>query len=223
MSWMNNWQRSPRQDRRVVVDGKFVELVPLPKDVTEQEQSALEAVTEQVSIPAQEQTEGAPQQVNELGSVNPSIYIDRAKQGVHRAKPTSALVAYGADRVPEQKEAEVSYPTGSLGEYTPEEENYSAFNLDGPEHKQADEEMKDAMATALLKKMVELELAKQSESEKLKDKAVFKLGEEGVVATISEYADYQTNAELVNLDEPVEQTERKTSRRFRAVAKGGLY
>ena len=168
MSWMNNWQRSPRQDRRVVVDGKFVELVPLP-DVTEREQSALEVVAEPVNVPVQEQTEGAPQQVNELGSVNSSIYIDRAKQGVHRAEPTSALVAYGADRAPEQKEAEVSYPTGSLGEYAPEEENYSAFNLDGPEHKQADDEMKDAMATALLKKMVELELAKQSESEKLQD------------------------------------------------------
>ncbi len=45
MNWLNNWQRSPRQNRRTVIDGKFVELAPLEKD-TEREESTLEIVTE---------------------------------------------------------------------------------------------------------------------------------------------------------------------------------
>ena len=125
VDWKNKWQRSPRQDRRVVVDGKFVELTPLP-NVTEREQSALEMISEGSpveDIPVQEQTEGAPQQVNSLGSVNPSTYLDRARQGVHKEKPTSALVAYGAGMAPEQTEAEVSYPTGSLGEHVEQTES----------------------------------------------------------------------------------------------------
>jgi hypothetical protein len=28
-SWMKKWQRSPRQDRRVLIDGKFVEKGPV--------------------------------------------------------------------------------------------------------------------------------------------------------------------------------------------------
>jgi hypothetical protein len=116
--WKNKWQRSPRQDRRVVVDGKFVELVPLP-GVTEREQSALEVVVEPVNVPVQEQT------------------------------------------------AEISYPTSSLGEHAPDEENYSAFNLDGPEHKQAAEDLRDEMANVCFKAMGMPTLP--SESEKLQD------------------------------------------------------
>lgn len=58
--WMSRWQRSPRQDRRVVEDGVFVELgkVHLPEppveEVPEQEQSALELVTEAPKVPERE-------------------------------------------------------------------------------------------------------------------------------------------------------------------------
>lgn len=47
MSWLNQWQRSPRQDRRTVIDGKFVELAPPTPSVVvpEAEESALEIVT----------------------------------------------------------------------------------------------------------------------------------------------------------------------------------
>jgi hypothetical protein len=177
MSWMDKWQRSPRQDRRVVVDGKFVELVPLP-DVTEREQSALEVVEEQVNAPVLEQ----------------GVHIDRPKQGVHTKKPDSRLVAMGAGFAPEDAptvendalffdrelidslkatNAQISYPTGSLGEHVPDESvseqlqaqleplpdvvgadgNYSAFDLDGPEHKQAAEDFKDRLADTMLKAM----------------------------------------------------------------------
>ncbi len=49
-SWMNKWQRSPRQDRRVLVNGKFVELTEpiLPEVKEEQPESALEIVREEV-------------------------------------------------------------------------------------------------------------------------------------------------------------------------------
>ena len=57
--WMNKWTRSPRQDRRVIEDGKFVELgkvqVPEPppaEEVTEREQSALELVVEGQKLPS---------------------------------------------------------------------------------------------------------------------------------------------------------------------------
>lgn len=61
--WMNKWARSPRQDRRVIEDGKFVELgkVQLPEsptEVPEREQSALEIVQEPVNVPVREEISG---------------------------------------------------------------------------------------------------------------------------------------------------------------------
>lgn len=63
--WMNKWTRSPRQDRRVIEDGKFVELgkvqVPEPppaEEVTEREQSALELVVLAPNVPAREEISG---------------------------------------------------------------------------------------------------------------------------------------------------------------------
>ena len=58
-NWLNKWGRSPRQDRRVIEDGKFVEQgkihTPEPLvEVPEQEQSALEIVQEPVNVPVQE-------------------------------------------------------------------------------------------------------------------------------------------------------------------------
>jgi len=50
-NWMNKWQRSPRQDRRVLIDGKFVEQGPVqyPEPVQEEQQeSALEVIHEAV-------------------------------------------------------------------------------------------------------------------------------------------------------------------------------
>lgn len=62
-SWMSKWARSPRQDRRVIEDGKFVELgkVQLPEptpEVPEREQSALEIVKETANVTEQEQISG---------------------------------------------------------------------------------------------------------------------------------------------------------------------
>lgn len=63
-TWLSKWQRSPRQDRRVVENGKFVELgkvqipEPLAEEVPEQEQSALELVTEAPKVPEREQISG---------------------------------------------------------------------------------------------------------------------------------------------------------------------
>ncbi|HXQ38132.1 MAG TPA: hypothetical protein VN843_29275 [Anaerolineales bacterium] len=59
-SWLNKWGRSPRQDRRVIEDGKFVELgkvyEPPVENVPEQEQSALEIVHEPANVPVREQS-----------------------------------------------------------------------------------------------------------------------------------------------------------------------
>jgi len=58
--WLSKWGRSPRQDRRVIEDGKFVELgkvhgPPTPENVPVQEQSALEIVHEPTNVPVREQ------------------------------------------------------------------------------------------------------------------------------------------------------------------------
>ena len=58
-NWLNKWGRSPRQDRRVIENGKFVEQGKIhtpepPAEVPEQEQSALEIVQEPVNVPVQE-------------------------------------------------------------------------------------------------------------------------------------------------------------------------
>lgn len=74
--WMSKWQRSPRQDRRVVENGRFVEQgkVHLPEppaeEVPEREQSALEIVTETPKIPEREQetTNGSTTTVVDDGS-----------------------------------------------------------------------------------------------------------------------------------------------------------
>jgi len=55
-NWMNKWQRSPRQDRRVLIDGKFVEQGPVqypepPQE--EQPESALEVVQEPIDAVAE--------------------------------------------------------------------------------------------------------------------------------------------------------------------------
>lgn len=52
-NWMDKWKRSPRQDRRVVINGKFVEQAPVhvpeaPKE--EQSQSALEIVHDPTAV-----------------------------------------------------------------------------------------------------------------------------------------------------------------------------
>lgn len=58
--WLNKWGRSPRQDRRVIENGKFVEQGKVhapepPIEVPEQEQSALEIVQEPVNVPVREE------------------------------------------------------------------------------------------------------------------------------------------------------------------------
>jgi hypothetical protein len=100
MNWMDKWQRSPRQDRRVVVDGKFVELVPLPKP-PEREQSALEVVT-------------ATDYVMPIGE----FATDSAEHKL--------LTDLESRQKEELKElAQIAYPTGSLGEHVPDEPSVS--------------------------------------------------------------------------------------------------
>jgi hypothetical protein len=46
-SWLKKWQRSPRQDRRVLIDGKFVEKGPVhqPKPPVEEESQPVPEAT----------------------------------------------------------------------------------------------------------------------------------------------------------------------------------
>src|SRR6266478_2866034 len=84
-------KRSPRQDRRVIVNGKFIEqtgvILPTPEPEVN---TALEVVHETVDV---QSSEGVAGEVNKLGSVNPSIYIGRPRQGVHTTPVNSLLSA----------------------------------------------------------------------------------------------------------------------------------
>lgn len=146
--WMNKWKRSPRQDRRVVVDGKFVELVPLP-DVTEREQSALEMISE-----------GAPVEDD----------VDKAFKFLEPSQlPPGVTILDSGGQSGGILTAEVSYPTGSLGEHVPDEPSVSELL----------QEQLEPLPTT-----------------------VFKLGEEGVVATLGDYQDYETNTPIVDIQAP---------------------
>jgi len=83
-NWMNKWQRSPRQDRRVLIDGKFVEQGPVqypepPQE--EQQESALEVVqipTEVIEARAQEAIDAkqAPLSPAEVHDLALEIVVD---------------------------------------------------------------------------------------------------------------------------------------------------
>lgn len=140
-NWKNKWQRSPRQDRRVVVDGKFVELVPLPEKE--------KVPGEQVNVPVQED-------VLVLGAEDSKVFTEAL---LNPSEPNEAL----------KKAAEISYPTGSLGEHVPDEPSVSELL----------QEQLEPLPTT-----------------------VFKLGEEGVVATLGDYQDYETNTPIVDIQAP---------------------
>jgi len=152
--WTDKWKRSPSRDRRVVVDGKFVELAPLPKTDIEQ---PIDAVAE-----------GYELSIGYRDFVPPSDCVVVLDAEDSKVFAEALLNPPAANEVLKTAGSLISYPTGSLGEHVSLSEqlqaeleplpvgsdgNYSAFDLDGPEHKQSSEELRTQMAELMFKEM----------------------------------------------------------------------
>ena len=139
--WMSRWQRSPRQDRRVVENGKFVEqgqvqLPEPPPEVPEQEQSALEIV----------QTEKISGTVFEEARYDESVDTETASAGGNVPLDTPNGPSEGG--LESSGESNDSNPREAVG-VTEEVSNPSVSTAEGPsvsEASQAELEPIDAVA-----------------------------------------------------------------------------
>lgn len=107
-NWLSKWGRSPRQDRRVIENGKFVEQGKIhtpepPAEVPEQEQSALEIGREPVDVPVREEISGTVfeearyEPVEQGTSSGKNVQLD-GQTGLLGVHDTSSGQTFGEDR-----------------------------------------------------------------------------------------------------------------------------